>query len=49
MEKIWAVVPEQVLTVKEVWAALGTGSGEKGAVSTLLSDVQSRTGGGDWI
>lgn len=29
-------------------AALGKGSGVKGAVSALLSDIQSRTGGGGW-
>lgn len=31
-----------------MWAALGRGSGEKGAISCLLSDIQSQVGGG-WI
>lgn len=46
MEKIWAFLPEEHFTVKKgVWAALGRGSGDKGAVSALLSDIQSRTRG----
>lgn len=32
-----------------IWAALGRDSGDKEAVSALLSDIQSRTGGGGWI
>lgn len=32
-----------------MWAALGRDSGDKGAVSALLNDIQSRTGGGVWI